>query len=119
MLAQLIQALYNIVDSYFIGKYSKDGLAALSVIFPIQLLISALAIGTGVGAGTVMSKYYGLSKEKEAKETAGVGFLLSRLYLYIICAYFKQYYGNIYNNFFADTTGTVFCLHIWKNCLRI
>lgn len=37
MLAQLIQALYNIVDSYFIGQYSKDGLAALSVIFPIQL----------------------------------------------------------------------------------
>lgn len=77
MLAQLIQALYNIVDSYFIGQYSKDGLAALSVIFPIQLLISALAIGTGVGVNTVMSKYYGLSKGNEAEETAGVGFFLS------------------------------------------
>lgn len=77
MLAQLIQALYNIVDSYFIGQYSKDGLAALSVIFPIQLLISALAIGTGVGVNTLMSKFYGLSKEKEAKATAGVGFFLS------------------------------------------
>ena len=77
MLAQLIQALYNIVDSYFIGQYSKDGLAALSVIFPIQLLISALAIGTGVGVNTIMSKYYGLAQEKNANETAGVGFLLS------------------------------------------
>lgn len=77
MLAQLIQALYNIVDSYFIGRYSKDGLAALSVIFPIQLLISALAIGTGVGVNTLMSKFYGLSEDKKAKETAGVGFLLS------------------------------------------
>ena len=77
MLAQLIQALYNIVDSYFIGQYAKDGLAALSVIFPIQLLISALAIGTGVGVNTVMSKYYGMEKEQEAKETAGTGFLLS------------------------------------------
>ena len=67
MLAQLIQALYNIVDSYFIGQYSKDGLAALSVIFPVQLLISALAIGTGVGVNTVMSKYYGMEKEQEAK----------------------------------------------------
>lgn len=44
MAAQLIQALYNIVDSYFIGKFSSDGLSALSVIFPIQLLISAFAI---------------------------------------------------------------------------
>ena len=38
MLAQLIQALYNIVDSYFVGKYSASGLAALSVIFPRPLL---------------------------------------------------------------------------------
>ncbi len=43
MFAQLIQALYNIVDSYFIGQYSGDGLSALSVIYPIQLLIQALA----------------------------------------------------------------------------
>lgn len=77
MLAQLIQALYNIVDSYFIGQYSKDGLAALSVIFPIQLLISALAVGTGVGVNTLMSKYYGLAEKTKAKETAGVGFFLS------------------------------------------
>ena len=36
MFAQLIQALYNIVDSYFVGKYSPDGLTALSVIFPVR-----------------------------------------------------------------------------------
>lgn len=77
MLAQLIQALYNIVDSYYVGQYSKDGLAALSVIFPVQLLISALAVGTGVGVNTIMSKFDGLSNRKAADETAGVGFLLS------------------------------------------
>lgn len=47
MLAQLIQALYNIVDSFFIGKFSDDGLTALSVIYPVQLLITAIAVGTG------------------------------------------------------------------------
>ena len=36
MLAQLILALYNVVDSYFVGKYSPDGLTALSVIFPMR-----------------------------------------------------------------------------------
>lgn len=35
MLAQLIQALYNIVDSLFVGKYSKSGLTALSIIYPV------------------------------------------------------------------------------------
>ena len=77
MFAQLIQALYNIVDSYFIGQYSGDGLSALSVIFPLQLLIQALAIGTGVGVNTVMSKYYGLNENEKAKKVAGIGTFLA------------------------------------------
>ena len=44
MLAQLIQALYNIVDSLFVGNYSQSGLTALSIIYPIQLLMIALAV---------------------------------------------------------------------------
>ena len=77
MLAQLIQALYNIVDSYYIGKFSTEGLAALSVLFPIQLLISALAIGTGVGVNTIISKFDGLGKSKLGNETATFGVILS------------------------------------------
>ena len=44
MLAQLIQALYNIVDSFFVGRYSANALTALSVIYPLQLIIVALAV---------------------------------------------------------------------------
>lgn len=77
MFAQLIQALYNIVDSYFIGRYSGDGLSALSVIFPVQLLVQALAVGTGVGVNTVMSGLYGQGDEAAAKQTAGAGTVLS------------------------------------------
>lgn len=53
MLAQLIQAMYNIVDSFFVGKYSADALTALTVIYPLQLIIIALAVGTGVGVNTI------------------------------------------------------------------
>lgn len=49
MLAQLIQALYNIVDSLFVGRYAESGLTALSIVYPLQLLMIALAVGTGVG----------------------------------------------------------------------
>lgn len=52
MLAQLIQALYNVVDSFFVGRYSESGLTAFSIIYPIQLLMIALAVGTGVGINT-------------------------------------------------------------------
>lgn len=73
MLAQLIQALYNIVDSVFVGRYSDSGLTALSIIYPIQLLMIALAVGTGVGINTVMAAKLGLDQKKKANEYAGVG----------------------------------------------
>ena len=73
MFAQLIQALYNIVDSLFVGKYSDSDLTALSIIYPIQLLMIALAVGTGVGINTVMAAKLGVGNKKEADEYAGVG----------------------------------------------
>lgn len=73
MLAQLIQALYNIVDSLFVGRYSGSGLTALSIIYPVQLLMIALAVGTGVGINTVMAAKLGGGRQKEADEYAGVG----------------------------------------------
>ena len=42
MLAQLIQALYNIIDSMFVGKYSESGLTALSIVYPLQLFMMSL-----------------------------------------------------------------------------
>lgn len=73
MLAQLIQALYNIVDSLFVGRYAESGLTALSIIYPIQLLMMALAIGTGVGINTAMAARFGVGKPESAQEFAGIG----------------------------------------------
>ena len=73
MLAQLIQALYNIVDSFFVGRYSDSGLTALSIIYPVQLLMIALAVGTGVGINTAMAAKLGAGNRKSADEYAGVG----------------------------------------------
>lgn len=77
MLALLIQALYNIVDSFFVGKYSEHGLTALSVVYPIQLIAIALAVGTGVGVNTLMARFYAEKHEEAANETAGCGFVIS------------------------------------------
>lgn len=73
MLAQLIQALYNIIDSLFVGRYAESGLTALSIIYPIQLLMMALAIGTGVGINTAMAARFGVGKKETAQEFAGIG----------------------------------------------
>lgn len=76
MAAQLIQSLYNIIDSFFIGRYSEAGLTALSIIYPLQLLMLALAVGTGVGINTLIPHFMGLGDEKEAKEVAGTAALI-------------------------------------------
>ena len=59
MLALLIQSVYNIVDSYFVSRYSLTGLTALSIIFPIQLLMTALGTGTGTGLNILISRMDG------------------------------------------------------------
>lgn len=85
MLAQLIQALYNIVDSLFVGRYAESGLTALSIIYPIQLLMMALAIGTGVGINTAMAARFGVGKPESAQEFAGIGTPLAGI-LWVIFA---------------------------------
>ena len=86
MLAQLIQALYNIIDSLFVGRYSDSGLTALSIIYPIQLLMIALAVGTGVGINTVMAAKLGSGRQKEAEEYAGVGTPLAVVLWFVFAA---------------------------------
>ena len=59
MLALLIQSIYNIVDSYFVSQNSLSGLTSLSIIFPIQLLMTALRTGTGTGLNILISRMDG------------------------------------------------------------
>ena len=101
MLAQLIQALYNIIDSLFVGRYSDSGLTALSIIYPLQLLMIALAVGTGVGINTVMAAKLGGGNEKEADEYAGVGTPLAGfmwLLFAIICWFAMPFYAKMSTN---------------------
>lgn len=98
MFAQLIQALYNIVDSFFIGKYSESGLTALSIIYPIQLLMIALAVGTGVGINTDMAYNLGIGKRKKADEVAGIGTPLAFalwIIFAILCFFFMPAYAKM------------------------
>lgn len=101
MLAQLIQALYNIIDSLFVGRYSDSGLTALSIIYPLQLLMIALAVGTGVGINTVMAAKLGVGNEKEADEYAGVGTPLAAfmwLLFAVICWFAMPFYAKMSTN---------------------
>ena len=66
MASMLVQALYNIVDSIFVAQISENALTAVSLAFPIQNLMIAVATGTGVGINAMLSKSLGEHDQKHS-----------------------------------------------------
>ncbi|MFI3207367.1 MAG: MATE family efflux transporter [Clostridia bacterium] len=77
MFSMMVQALYNIVDSYFVSSYSTDALSGVSLAFPIQNLLIAFAVGTAVGVGSLVSRKLGEGDKKIAGNAATHGIFLS------------------------------------------
>ena len=87
MLSMMVQALYNVVDSIFVSRISEDALTAVSLAFPVQNLIIAIGVGTGVGINALLSKSLGEKNQKLANKTAHNGILLMMLSA-LVCALF-------------------------------
>ena len=77
VISMLVNSLYNIVDSFFVAQISDDAMTALSLIFPVQNLINAVAIGFGVGINAVIAFHLGAGNKAGADAAATQGFLLS------------------------------------------
>ncbi|MGN1003026.1 MAG: MATE family efflux transporter [Oscillospiraceae bacterium] len=77
MISMFIQALYNLVDSMFVAKISEDALTAVSLAFPLQSVMSAIAVGTGVGVNALVSRSLGEGNRERADRAANVQVLLS------------------------------------------
>ena len=76
MVSMFVMALYNIVDSIYLGHYSTDALTAVSYCFPFQNLNAAVGIGTAVGMSALLSRYLGARAYDKADKVAHNGFLL-------------------------------------------
>lgn len=76
MISMLVQALYNIVDSIFVGMVSENALSAVSLAFPLQTLTIAVGAGTGVGINALLSKSLGEKNFKRVNATANNGAFL-------------------------------------------
>ena len=77
MISMLVQALYNVVDSYFVAKISEDALNAVSLAFPMQNLMISVGVGTGVGINSLLSRSLGQKNQKKADRVAMNGLLLA------------------------------------------
>ncbi|SCW26319.1 putative efflux protein, MATE family [Ruminococcaceae bacterium YRB3002] len=76
MISMLVQALYNVADSFFVAKISEDALTAVTLAFPIQNLMIAVGAGTGVGINALLSQSLGERNQKDADKAANTGLLL-------------------------------------------
>ena len=77
MFSMLVQATYNIVDSIFVSRINEAALTAVSMAFPIQNLMIAVATGTGVGINALLSRSLGEKNQKTADEAANMGVFLA------------------------------------------
>ncbi len=76
MISMLFQALYNIVDSIFVGMLNQDAFNAVSLAFPLQTLCIAVGTGTGVGMNALLSRSLGEKRFEVADRTANTGIFL-------------------------------------------
>lgn len=83
VVSMLVQALYNIVDSIFVARINEDALTAVSLAFPLQVLIIAVGSGMGVGMNAVLSKALGEKNSSDVNKAANNGLYIT-LFSYIL-----------------------------------
>lgn len=101
MLSMFIQSLYNIVDSFFVSKISEQALRATSLSFPVQILIIALAVGTGVGVNSFVARSLGANKKEDANSAVAHGLVLALL-SWIILLLFRIFFLKDFFAVFTD-----------------
>ena len=124
ILSMFIQALYNIVDSIFVAQISENALTAVSLSFPIQMLMIAVSVGTGVGINSLISRRLGEKRFEEANAAASNG-----LFLLVVSAIVFMLFGffgsRVFFTFFTEDADiiqkgadylsicTIFCIGIF------
>ena len=118
ILSMALQAVYNIVDSAFVGNMkngSEAALNALTLVFPVQMLMVAIGIGTGVGTNALLAKTLGQGNKDKAAKVAGNSLFLGVI-IYIICFLFGIYGVKAY---ISSQTIDTEVLEMATNYLRI
>ena len=88
VLSMLVSSLYNIVDSYFVAMISEDAMTALSLVFPLQNMVSSIGVGFGIGINASISYYRGAGDTDKADASATGGLILAIIHgilLAVVC----------------------------------
>ena len=104
MLSMLVQSMYNITDSFFVARYSEKALRATSLSYPVQIVLVAFGVGTGIGVNSLISRYQGEGKYQEANQVALHGLILSILSWLIFLVFRFMFVDKFIGFFTTDET---------------
>ena len=99
VISMAVNSLYNIVDSYFVAKISEDAMTALSLVYPIQNLMTSVGVGFGIGMNARIAFCLGAGDKTRADQTATTGMVLSFLHgviLMVICMLGMPWFLSLY-----------------------
>lgn len=120
MLSFFIQALYNIVDSMFVARISENALAAVSLAFPMQQIMSAIGIGTGVGISASIPRRLAKKQPERANELADTGIFLCLCYIAVFImlglTFAHRFYAMQTNVAEIVEGGTKYLSIVWMMC---
>lgn len=101
MISMLVQALYNVVDGIFVARYSAEALTAVSLAYPIQMLMIAVSTGLGVGFNSLISRKLGEKRPEEAHCAALNGLFMELCGFALFCV-FGLFFAKDFFNLFTD-----------------
>ena len=101
MISMLVQALYNVVDGIFVARYSADALTAVSLAYPVQMLMIAVSTGLGVGFNSLISRKLGEKRPEQARAAALNG-MLTELCGYAIFLVFGLFFSHSFFDLFTS-----------------
>lgn len=101
VISMLVNSLYNIVDSFFVAQVSEDAMTALSLVYPVQLIVTAISVGFGVGINAMIAYFLGAKDHKNANTATTIGILLSAVHgliLTLVCISFIPQFLGMFTN---------------------
>ena len=119
ILSMTINALYNVVDSMFVSMVSEDSLAAVSIITPLQMVIVAFGVGSGVGVNSLISRRLGAKRVEEANKAAKTGIIIG-LFNYVLFLFIGLCVPKAFVSLYAEEGTYIFnnaCMYLRIVCI--
>lgn len=99
--SMLVQSLYNVVDSIFVSRIGENALTAVSLAFPLQMLIIAFALGVGVGVNSLIARKLGEGDKVAASKIASTGFfvaIMNAIVFMLIGIFATRFFMGLFSN---------------------